>query len=179
MGTAESRYDKISDFHKECQGLFGHLLCAAQLSGLSETHGKSTCTHYFRQHGHGSVFDPHSHVFKGEVLPKEATAELYDAFRVPFCWYFYVRQANYGQWDVMLSSRLSAPFIFKGRGFPPALMFNNHTGRAPSLQRQRDLLLHWGGKNNTLVDQNAAATRHVVIHRPHCASSSCSIHLHE
>lgn len=45
MVTAESRYDKISDFPAECQRLFGHLLCAAQLSSLSETHGESTCAH--------------------------------------------------------------------------------------------------------------------------------------
>lgn len=45
MVTAESQYDKMSEFPAECQRLFGHLLCAVQLSGLSETHGKSTCTH--------------------------------------------------------------------------------------------------------------------------------------
>lgn len=76
MGTAESRYDKISDFHTECQGLFGHLPCAVQLSGLPQTHGKSTCTHYFRQHG--SVVDPHSPVFKGEIQQKEQLV-MYDA----------------------------------------------------------------------------------------------------
>lgn len=36
--TAESRYDKISDFPAECQRLFGHLLCAVQLSGPPPKH---------------------------------------------------------------------------------------------------------------------------------------------
>ena len=50
MGTAERGYDKISDFHADSQGLFGHLLRVVLLPGLPETHGKSTCTHYFWQH---------------------------------------------------------------------------------------------------------------------------------
>lgn len=109
MGTAESRYDKMSDFHTECQGLFGHLLCAVQLSGLPGTHGKSTCTYYFRQHTHGSVVNPHTHVFKGNIHQnkKKATAAMYDVSRICFVlntlddWPITGNETSC--WDIMLS----------------------------------------------------------------------------
>lgn len=152
MGTAESRYDKISDFHTECQGLFGHLLCAVQLSGLSGTHGKSTCTHYFRQHSHGSAVNPHRRVFKGGVRTKEQLA-MRDTSWIHFVliptddWPIIANKTSC--WDIMLSSpwtvnvRFQPPFEFEDRCLSAALTFNNHSGRNPSVRRHADLFLNW------------------------------------
>lgn len=159
MGTAESRYDKISDFHTECQRLFGHLPCCVQLSGLSEAHGKSTCTHYFRQRTHGSVVDPHSRVFKGEIQPKEQLALS------PASWIHFVLIPT-DDWpitanetscrDTNCKCQVSAAFTLEERCFPDVQPSHRHRSSSPQAEEPSSPL------TGALKDQNAMFTALLV-----------------
>lgn len=81
MGTAESRYDKISDFHTECQGLFGHLLCAVQLSGLSQTHAHQ---HAHIISGNMALWSKHTALYLKKKSNQKEQVVMYDASWIHF-----------------------------------------------------------------------------------------------
>lgn len=87
--TAEGRYDQISDFHTERQGLFGHLLRS------SLAHGRSTCIHYYRHHiVRTALWSTHTVLDLKETSSQKNNASIF--FLFPRA------TANQSQWDVTL-----------------------------------------------------------------------------